>query len=216
MPSITWPYDDPYVYNTLIVGSYVIPGRAELAKGIPIRRSVDVKKPKGKSGATSTDNGREPVTGIVYRIHQFKREHHDEWQRILPAIDPGREGATKEPFECLNAYLWERNLKNLKIIAITCGPYDTKGKRIIEIEFDEWMPEPKTVKKGTSTPKKFPGFFVRSPLGAIVAGWNDGKELNLGGVNPFRSDPLQTDSKDAIDPSDIGSIMGKLDELGKK
>lgn len=209
MPSIPWPYDDPYVYNTLIVGPYVIPGRAELAKGIPAKRSVDVKKPKGKSGATMTDNGCEPVTGIVYRIHQFKRAHHEEWQRIYPAISPGREGATKEPFECLNAYLWERNIKNLIVVAITCGPYDTKGKRIVEIEFNEWLPAPKNVKKGTGVPRTV-YLIKRTPLGNMIDGYANDKQLT-GGI-----DPLRTDASGVLDPSDPNQIMEKLANLGKK
>lgn len=211
MPRIVWPYDDPYAYNTLIIGPHVIPGRAELTKGIPARRSIDVKKPKGKSGATMTDNGLEPVTGVVYQIHQSKREHHEAWQVIYPAISPAREGATKEPFECLNAYLFERNIKNCTVVAITCGPYNTQGKRIIEIELDEWVPKPKDVKKGTGTPKVTSSTIIqRNVAGTVTGGFTNGQYLT-GGI-----DPLKPSNSGVADPSDPNDILDKIGMLGAK
>jgi hypothetical protein len=201
MPKIAWPYDDPYTYNTLIIGKHVIPGRAELTKGIPARRSMDVKKPKGKSGASITDNGLEPVTGIVYRIHQTKKEHHDAWQVIYQDISPAREGATNEPFEVLNAYLWERNLTNLTIVGIVCNPYDSKGKRIIEIEFDEYLPAPKPVKKGTGTPKPATTE-IRAITGDLLGMSMAPGQLET--VNPLANDPSKPESVQSM----VGSLMG--------
>lgn len=204
MPRIVWPYDDRYQYNKLIIGPHEIPGRAELTKGIPARRSIDVKKPKGKSGATITDNGLEPVTGIVYRIHQTKREHHDAWQTIYPAISPAREGATNEPFECLNAYLWERNLTNLLVVGITNGPYDTKGKRIIEIELDEWIPAVKTVKKGTGKPKPATTE-IRSMTGDLPGMSLVGSKL----------EPSSATIVDPSKPENVSSMVGSLPGMSR-
>lgn len=195
MATIPWPYDDPYVYNKLIIGPYVMPGRAECPNGIEARRDVDVKKPKGKSGGTMTDNGCEPVK-VVFEIHMWTRAHHDEWQRVFPKISPRREGATKEPFEILNAYLWEQDIKDLAVVMINPGTYDTKGKRVAKIEAHGWMPAPKAVKKGTGKPK--PASDRKTPLDNYVA-------TGINTLNPTAKSPA--------DPSDPNSIMQAL--LGK-
>jgi hypothetical protein len=201
MASIVWPYDDPFVYNRLILGPYVIPGRAE-CHGVTAKRAIDVKKPKGKSGGTITDNGCEH-TKVKFLIHQWKREHHAEWQRVFPMISPRREGATKEPFEALNAYLWEQDIRNVLVSMILPKPYDTKGKRIIEIELEEWLPETKTVKAGTGKPKE--ASTLKTPLGNQVGTWKDGVFVASSGFNP-----LVPANKNIADPSDPNEIMRNL------
>lgn len=200
MASIVYPTEDPYVYNTLIIGPHVIPGRAELIDGIKTERDIDVKKAKQKSGAKVTDNGAKEQR-FKFRIHQHKQLHHDAWQRIFPQINPNREGATSEPFEIMNAYTWEQDIHEARIVSIKPMPYNSKLQRDIEIEFMRWTNEPKNVKLGTGTAKPLTADKeVRAMTGDLL-----GMSLAPGQLTPEPVlDPNSTENISSM----VGEMMG--------
>lgn len=61
--SIPWPQDAPELWNTVYIGGVGLPGICTVA--VDFDEALDVKKPKNKSGATTTDDGAEPATVTV-------------------------------------------------------------------------------------------------------------------------------------------------------
>lgn len=190
MAFVPHPLDDPKLWNTGYFGPDMLPGRCE-CEGIPLERKRDKKKAAGKSGATSSDKGYEQAKFKI-RLHLWRKAHHDAWAALFPRLNPRREGATKDPYEFHHAQAYEADLGPIEILKITNGPYDTKGKRIIEIEVQEWFPEPKKVKAGTG---KVATSLQKTPLGNVVGT----------GINP-----LLAPGSGLADPADPNDIMRKL------
>lgn len=198
MPAVPYPYEDPYVWNTLILGSYVLPGRAECVNGVPLSRKKDTKKASGKSGATQTDKGYEPEP-FDFNLHIINKAQHDEWERIYPLISPRREAAASEPFEALNAYVFEAGITNVTILNITPGKWSTQGKRIIKIRLQEWFAEAKTVKKSTGKPKPA-STNVKAMVGDLL-----GQSMAPGQLNP-----VGNGLTDPSAPANVQSMVGDL------
>lgn len=190
MARVPHPLDDPALWNQGFLGPDWLPGRCECA-GIPVGRKLDAKKPGKKSGGTITDKGYEPAKFKI-KLHQWTRAHFEAWQELFPRINPHREGATKDPYTFQHAQAIEADLGPIQIESITCGPWDSKGKRVIEISVKEWFAEPKKVKPGTG---KVASSQQKTPLNNLV-----GTGLN----------PLLSPGSGLVDPADPNEIMRKL------
>jgi len=143
---------DEDAWGTCALGEVWLPGIAVVKVG-KIERDIDKKKAKGKSGGTMTDNGYKPAT-VTIKLKLWTKEHHDWWLRILPKINPRREGATKDPFEVRHPGVMELGLGPMFVSAIDPGdPPSAKSGRTIIIYCEEWFDKPKAVKKGTGKPK---------------------------------------------------------------
>jgi len=190
MATVPHPLDDPDLWNKGYLGPDWLPGRCE-PEGIPVGRKRDTKKAGRKSGATLTDKGYEPAKFTI-RLHQWTRAHHTAWQSLFPRINPHREGATKDPYDFHHALAIEADLGPICINQIKCGPYNTKGKRIIDIEVEEWFAESKPVKPATG---KVASSQQKTPLNNVVGT----------GINP-----LVSPGSGLADPADPNEIMRKL------
>lgn len=194
MPSVPYPYDDPYVWNRVVLGPHALPGRAVFPDGVELARDFDDKKAKGKSGKTSKDEGYDPKP-ISFELHIRTREEHEAWERIYPRISPRREGATNEPYEILNAYTFEAGVETVTIRSIKPGKWSTDGKRIIKFVVKEWSPTPKKVKAGTGTPKP------ATP--------------NVGSSGYFDPIPVSNGLTDPSSPVNVQSMVGELLGMNK-
>jgi hypothetical protein len=197
MATVPYPLDDVPIWNSAQLGPDWMPGRFECDK-IPLARNVKVNKPGKKSKGTLSDQGYE-LAKFGGKLHQWTRQQHVDFQRLLPKWNPRREGATKNPFELKCAQTIEAGITAVTITSISCGPWDSKGKRVIEFEFQEWAAAPKDVKKGTG--KVLDATQAARPGSALVG------ELTQTTRAPGQPDPLKPTSSTAKDPSSIEELM---------
>jgi hypothetical protein len=145
---------DAAAWNTCDLGRVRIPGIVTVSaeKG----RDVDFKKAKGQDGGTTQDNG--ATQGKVTIDVILPRESHwDEWQRILPAIDPVKVGGVKKPLEISHPEPNSRGIRSVYVTMIRGMPPTARGGKRFQIECLEWFPAPKTTKgaKKGAIPESF-------------------------------------------------------------
>jgi hypothetical protein len=203
--TVPHPSEDLKLWNTAQVGPYVLPGRFE-CDPIPLKRNLDVKKPGGKSGASITDKGYE-LAKFKGRLHITSKAQHDEFQRILPHLNPRREGATKDPFELKYATVIEAGITAVTIEHLDLPPFDTKSKRVITFTFQEWVEDSKPVKKGTGKVKDATQRERKRQLDGFI-GDLTGTSRAPGQLDPLRVVPLSI--SDPADPTSISSMIGDL------
>jgi hypothetical protein len=201
MATVPHPLDDTPLWNTAQLGTDTMPGRFECDK-IPLARNVKVNKPGKKSKGTLSDQGYE-LAKFTGKLHQWTRQQHADFQRLLPKWNPRREGATKDPFELKCAQTIEAGITAVTIVSISPGPWNTKGQRVIEFTFQEWAAAPKDVKKGTGKVKDA----NQSTRGSALVG-----ELTQTSRAPGQPDPLQMPWEKAADPSSLSELMKAFQE----
>lgn len=139
------PYwlDDPDAWNHPIIGDVTLPGICTVVaeKG----RDIDVKKTKGKDGATETDNGMEPGT-VKISMWLGNRTHWEQWQAIRQKLDPSQPGALKSPMEIVHPACAERGIRNIIIKKISAGTPTAKGGVTYTFDCVEWFAQPKPTK----------------------------------------------------------------------
>lgn len=146
----------PEAWNTVTLAGIELPGVCKV--DVERERSIDVKKPSGADGATTTDKGAKPaevkITWVLWNDvdEEFTEEQWASAQEILAVLEP-RPGAVKTPvpLDIAHPMAALRSVSSVVIKKIDTPDVDDDGLLTIKLECVEWRP-PKP--KGTSTPKK--------------------------------------------------------------
>lgn len=135
------------------LGGARLPGRVSV--GVTCSDEIEVKKPKGGNGASTTFQGREPAdVEIVLNLEDDGDGGGQEQMKMLEALlDVVRPVITKDPKKASSALKLEHPKAQLyKIQAVTCrkivDPPDTgSDRKTVTLQCVEFVP----VKKGAAT-----------------------------------------------------------------
>lgn len=152
MTSVPYWGDDPAAWQRFVLGPHVLPGYV-VVRIKEVARQLDRKKPRGKSGGALEDNGCKAIQ-VEVEVHLLKKHHHESWDVLFPQINPRREGATKDPFECRYPALDELDPGPFVVQSIVPGVPSAKNGRVMTIRLEEWFADAKPVKKGTGAIKR--------------------------------------------------------------
>lgn len=199
MTSTPYWLDDPQRWQTGVLGPYVLPGLVSVEPD-EIARQLERRKPSGKSGGPLEDKGYKPIKTKVTIVY-WTRAHHEQWNAILPRINPRRENATKDPQEFRHPQIEEFDVGPWIVASIKPGMPTSKGGRKIEIMLEEWFPETKTAKKGTGKVQRATEL-RRDAENQVLVGMT---QL----IDAYRdSDPNAP--PDPSDPAEIAAMVGDL------
>lgn len=137
--------EDPDAWDRVQIGDFYLPGLCTVM-GLESGIDVDVKKTKGKDGATSEDNGIDPAKFDI-EVHLIDDEDFRSWLSIFPKINPRRPGAARQPLEVVHP---EPNLLGISQIIvknIRCGVPSARGGKKYTLQCQEYFPAPKPVNK---------------------------------------------------------------------
>lgn len=157
MATVPWLDDAPELWNTCELGGITLPGLCKV--DVSLSQEVDVKKPKGKHGATLTRQGYNPAK-VKVRVRVWEAEQFDELQVAIANVWPASLTRKKNAptmkvdgpisIEHPKTRLW--GIRGVTILGIE----DNNGDRgdVYEVTFDciEFYPSPKTT--ATKTDKK--------------------------------------------------------------
>ncbi len=130
-----------------IIGGEVMPGICVVKTNV--KRDVKLKKSKAKSGESLEDQGNKAATGTI-TMQLASRPQWDEWQRILPVIQPRRADGIKDPLEIVHPEPNSKNVTQIFIDEIPGYSPPAKGILTVTMRFKEFVPKPKKVRTGGS------------------------------------------------------------------
>jgi hypothetical protein len=137
-------------WDTVFLGTVFLPGVCTL-KNFKYGQDIDVQKRRKKEKARLRDNGLAPC-GFDITV-ELTAKDWPAWVRIVPAIQPRREGAVRTPLAITHPLC---NLHGVKDVYVHFIEYDEPSARKgmkITIRVAEWFEEEKE-SKGAS--KKVP------------------------------------------------------------
>ena len=167
--TVPWPDEAPELWNTCELGGIELPGIAKV--DVHPSQEVDVKKPKGRHGATVTRHGYNPAK-VKIRVRCTDAAQFADLQVVIANVWPASLARKKNaqpaqvdgpiPISHPKAQLW--GITGVTILSID----DTSGERgdIYELTFDclEYYPPPKVTATKTDT-KTLPTYnnAIRAP-----------------------------------------------------
>lgn len=168
-----------YQWDALWLGGALIPGIARLS-GDGIKRKLDVKKQKGKAGATIEDEGDEPAK-FSAELLLWNGDMLAQFEEMKEDINPRKRGGKKYVLDIYHPAAAFLGIDRVYVTGISMPDHDKRqGTVKIKIDFLEWFPEPPPQKvgagKGAGTKKGPIGSFVDDVFNGIVDGIADGSE----------------------------------------
>jgi hypothetical protein len=134
-------------WNTIVLGSFVLPGKTKLYMP-KCGRDVDQQKQKGSNKSYSEDSGKNLASGkIVGMLPSMNCQAYEEWLEVLEAIDPASPSASTGPLEIHHPATEQRGVDAIRITNISSPPPTAKDGYVYEIQWIEYAEKPKTVKK---------------------------------------------------------------------
>ena len=144
---------DAKLWDECIVGGNKLPGLCKLS-GTGIARKLDKKNPKGKDGATLTDEGNQ-LGGITITQRIWTDEQWEETQRIFPLLQPRRPGGPRQPqsfYHPLSEFL---GIRRVYVEKVPVPSHDSgMGMLTLTYQLTEWVPAPVKTKKNTAKDKQ--------------------------------------------------------------
>jgi hypothetical protein len=125
------------------IGDFVLPGIASV-EGFVRKQDVDIKKSKGKDGATLEDNGRVLAEGKIH-IEIIAAD----WSLalgIVQSLDPQKKGAVRQPRELVHPIPNALGVSQIYVREITIAMPTAAAGMVITFDCVEWVPQPKPVK----------------------------------------------------------------------
>lgn len=156
--SVPWPDEAPELWNTLSLGGVALPGLAKV--DVRVSQEIEVKKPKGKHGATETRQGYNPAD-VKIRLRFWEPEQFTQFQTVLAKLWPevaaskkdGQPGKVDGPVKIDHpkTRLW--NITAIQIKSIDDKNGDSPGGFYdIDLDCIKYYPPPKV--NATKTDKK--------------------------------------------------------------
>lgn len=137
-------------WNFCWIGEDLLPGIVEVTSSKS--RAVDQHKPKGTDGKNLEDEGYDGGK-VTIRITIANEEQWQEYQKLLPKLDPEQLGGLKRPQEIIHP---EPNAKGIKVIyvkEINGGHPSSRDGKVETLECLQFFPALKK-KKTSKTPKE--------------------------------------------------------------
>ncbi len=139
---------EPAEWDRLVLGPYVMPGVWDI--DFACRRAIDVKKSKGKDGASFTDEGYEPplleLIGKVATSAQWT-----ELQAIIPKLHPKQKGKGRDLYTIQHPKVQLLGIATVYVTQVKAPSLD-RGILTVVINAIEWVAVPKPVKKTVKPP----------------------------------------------------------------
>jgi hypothetical protein len=153
MPVSDWNQSEDW--DVLRLGGQVVPGIARV--DVDLGSGLDVKKPKGGSGATIHDQGTPPATlKITVELHHEgmgQQNEVEEFQsKIIPLLRPRSRNGARDPLEIQHpqAALWGVHVVTIGDIS---SPMPGRGGTyIVSFTAIEWAPAPVKTKQAKKNP----------------------------------------------------------------
>jgi hypothetical protein len=144
---------ESFDWDTLILGGEVWPGICEIT-GSGVKRRVDAKTTKGSDGARLKDEGMD-LAKLNIKLLIYNRTDWADLQRLLPLVHPRRKGGPREPIAILTPYTQLLGIDSIYIKGIPIPSLDKSTQMLtLTMEAIEWVPQPRTVKKGAGKTNK--------------------------------------------------------------
>lgn len=156
-----WCPDDSGIFDSGIrstwdkcqLGKHLLPGLVCVTIATPAERKLDIKDPKGKTGATMTVEGWKPAK-VDIQLLLWTPEQWKTWREIRPLLRDPADRKESDPMEIHSTVTDEAGIRSVIISSIggiTNGT--TKGTKTLKISASEWCPSPKKTpaKKPTTT-----------------------------------------------------------------
>jgi len=181
--------DDPLIWDRLWLGGEEFPGLTTIS-GQGLQRKIDVKDAKGEDGGSIRDEGYQPAR-IQISIQIYSESDWQWLQELWPMITPRKKGGVRNPLEILHPVT---ELLGIRHIYIDTIPVPKLADQILTVTFGaiEWIPEPKTVKKGAGTGGKNSDDIVLNAIKAFQSAVDQG---NPALVTSFMDSPSEQSKK---------------------
>lgn len=143
---IPWPQASAS-WNEIALGGVVLPGLANVS--VRVGNELDKKKPKGKTGAAVTFQGRNAAT-VRITLRFWDEEEFQTFQELKPSFWPDAAKEQGLPVEIVHprTRLW--GIRAIYIDSIDdTQPDDGGDLYTIKMECTQWLPETKTKKAGS-------------------------------------------------------------------
>jgi hypothetical protein len=146
------PYweDEPDLWDLVHVSSvewgvYTLPGIAEV--DVKLAEGLDIQKPKGHHGAAITDVGAEPAE-VTVKLTIYEQASWIDFQKNASKFRPKPKGAlNKMGIAHPKCALWGIQTVMVKLVG---GPKKTKNGWVVDLDFVEFYPPPRSVALKTS------------------------------------------------------------------
>ena len=145
--TVPWPADAPSLWNVVKLGTITLPGIATVA--IKKGDEVEVKKPKGKAGATTTVQGPKPAT-VAIELTFLRTEEMNAWYSAVKVLLPAKESGAPQSIDHPKTAGYY--ITKVKILDIDDGANEKGDVYKVKISCVEFNPPPKA-SKATKTPK---------------------------------------------------------------
>jgi hypothetical protein len=137
--------DDPDAWDRVQIGDIFLPGICTVL-GLETGIDVDIKKTKGKDGATSEDNGIDPAEFDI-EVHLVDADDWRAWLLVFPKINPRRPGAARQPQEIMHPEPNSLGISQITITKVRAAPPSPRGGKKYVIHVQEFFPAPKPANK---------------------------------------------------------------------
>jgi hypothetical protein len=149
---IAWPGDSRAAavsWHCIYLAGERFPGVARIPEA-GTKRNVEEKQASGNDGATITDKGRARPKFTIELTLWTSRQWY-EFQRLLPLIDPNKDGGPRYPIEVYFPTLALFNITEIYIEEIKVGLPDAQGVMKISMPAGKWAPAPPPVTKAAGS-----------------------------------------------------------------
>lgn len=174
-------------WDTLWLGGARIPGIARLT-GDGIARKLDVKKQKGKAGASIEDEGDEPAK-FDAEIFLWNGQLLAEFESIKEDINPRKRGGKKYVLDIYHPAAAFLGIDRCYLTSIGMPDHDKRqGTVRIRLSFLEWFPDP--------PPQKPAGGGVKGK--GAWNGYQGARQANVTAYHPSDGIPPDSDASDWV------------------
>jgi len=138
-----WDGTEGDAWETVGLGTQVIPGLCEVVWRKPPKRKIEKKTVKGTDGTTVTDQGNE-LAEMVIRSQLCSAQHWRDYLKIIPYLWTLKDGGKRSPVEIAHPLPNHVNIKDVYIEE--WNPAMPDGQiMVLEILVFQWKPNPKPI-----------------------------------------------------------------------
>jgi hypothetical protein len=127
-------------WDIVQLGTVFLPGVCTI-DDFEYGNDIDVQKRRKKEKPRLRDNGLAPCAFNI--ICEINAEMWSEWLKILPAIQPRREGAVRTPLAIVHPLVNAHNVTTVYVHKIKIPPPSARDGMKITIRVGEWFEEEK-------------------------------------------------------------------------
>ncbi len=179
------------------LGSEFLPGVVTI-EDFEYGVDIDVQKKRKKEKCKIRDNGLAPCAFTI-KV-EITAELWPQWLKVLPAIQPRREGAIRKPMAIVHPLPNSHNVKDVYVHKIKIDPPSARTGMVITIKVAEWFEEEKEAKGATKKTAKSPTAYQAPDY------FNNSKELadqlSINQGNPVSTENVMANAFGAPPPEE--------------